>query len=146
MNELRDCIWLDLDGTVADNEHRMPYYHSKEWQTFYELTLDDTPIETVLRVIECLARTYPIFICTARPEHNAPETFAWLQKYAVPYAKVYMRPDKDFRPDLYVKYDMLMRVKKDGYWPLVAFDDRNRIVKMLRDNDVKVMHVQDGDY
>jgi len=141
------CVWLDLDGTIADNNRRMAHYHAKEWLEFYDKTYTDTVVDSVRVVVRAMhVADYSIMVCTARPEHNRPETADWLDTNEIPWTRLYMRPDRDHRHDLYTKYDMLVRLRDDGFWPIIAFDDRNRIVQMLRAQGITVLQPQDGDY
>jgi hypothetical protein len=41
---------------------------------------------------------------------------------------------------------MLTQIKADGWLPIMAFDDRARVVKMWRDNGVPCCQVAPGDF
>lgn len=143
---MQECVFCDIDGTVADNEHRVHHYHNKDWMAFFDEAIHDTPIVPVVRTIQALARDWPIVICTARPEHLREDTEAWLVKHNIPFDALYMRPDKDYRTDNIVKPELLEAMKKDGYHPFIAFEDRKRVAIALRESGVAVMHVAEGDY
>ena len=59
---------------------------------------------------------------------------------------LYMRSDKDFRPDDEVKSQMLDKMIEDGFNPTMAFDDRQRVVDMWRDRGLTVAQVAPGDF
>jgi uncharacterized HAD superfamily protein len=142
----KEVVMVDIDGTIADNEHRVHHYHNKDWLTFFAEAIHDTPIMPVIRIIQALARDHAIVICTARPEHLREDTEEWLVKYNIPFDALYMRPDKDFRPDNLVKPELVEVMKADGYHPFVAFEDRKRVAEALRAIGIPVMHVAEGDY
>ena len=57
----------------------------------------------------------------------------------------YMRQEGDYRKDTIIKSEMLDKMRKDGYNPILAFDDRPAIVQMWRDRDLKVADVGFGE-
>ena len=58
----------------------------------------------------------------------------------------YMRSDTDYRQDYVVKQGMLDKMRKDGFNPTMAVDDRQQVVDMWRDNGLTVLQVDDGDF
>ena len=51
-----------------------------------------------------------------------------------------------YSPDSEVKENMLADMKKLGFNPTMAFDDRSRVVDMWRDNGLRVFQVDKGDF
>ena len=62
------------------------------------------------------------------------------------YFNVYFRNDNDYRPDTVVKEAMLRKMKINGYFPTIAFDDRKSVVEMWRLNGLFVFQVAEGDF
>ena len=60
--------------------------------------------------------------------------------------KLYMRKEGDFRPDAKVKEELLNQIRSDGYEPILAFEDRQRVVDMWRRNGIQCCQVAPGDY
>ena len=57
-----------------------------------------------------------------------------------------MRSNSDFRPDFEVKEGMLVKMKDQGFDPIMAFDDRQQVVDMWRRQGITVMQVAEGDF
>ena len=69
----------------------------------------------------------------------------WLMKYVtLQQHTLYMRPAGDYRPDFEIKLEMLDHMRKDGWNPVLAFDDRQQVVDMLRAEGIKVAQVAEG--
>lgn len=136
------CVIWDLDGVLANCDHRLHYIvadrSNPDWESFHKYTMEDTPIESgriLFWALDMLGISQ--FICTARPESNREMTEAWLQKYEIrPVEKLFMRKPNDFRSGHEVKLDMLKTIWEMGYEVLMAFDDHPEIVNMYRMSSV----------
>ena len=70
----------------------------------------------------------------------------WLINHHVFYDKLYMRKAGDHQDDSTLKLELLAKLRADGYEPIMAFDDRNRVVKMWRSVDIPCCQVAEGDF
>jgi hypothetical protein len=59
---------------------------------------------------------------------------------------LYMRRRNDRRPDYIVKAELLDQLLADGYRPIMAFDDRDQVVKMWREKGVPCAQVAEGNF
>jgi hypothetical protein len=57
-----------------------------------------------------------------------------------------MRSDNDYRADFIVKEELLAQLRADGYNPVMAFDDRQQVVDMWRENGLICAQVAKGDF
>ena len=57
-----------------------------------------------------------------------------------------MRSDTDYRPDDELKEGYLEKMRRDGYNPTMAFDDRQSVVDMFRSKGLTVFQVAEGDF
>ena len=57
-----------------------------------------------------------------------------------------MRGDTDFRPDDELKKGFLIKMKEDGFNPVMAVDDRQQVVDMFRAEGLRVLQVDKGDF
>jgi hypothetical protein len=95
---------------------------------------------------------YPILFVSGRPSKYKDVTREWLIKHGLfnPFLDgkllLWMRPDGDRRDDDIVKRELLGRIRMEGYEPVIAFDDRDRVVKMWRDNGIPCCQVAAGDF
>jgi phosphoglycolate phosphatase-like HAD superfamily hydrolase len=145
-------IICDIDGTIADCSHRLHHITGgrKNWNEFFALTEHDTPIPTVVAVINALHKSgHRIIFCTARSEKTRSSTTQWLYKHVGKWtleAMLYMRDDQDRRPDDQVKADCLVDMQQDGYKPTLALEDRSRVVDMWRQQGIQCFQVKEGNY
>ena len=143
-----DCYLFDLDGTLCDLSHRLHHITGevKDWPAFYAACGEDQPIVHMLDMAYRLARDGAnIVYVTGRSDECRDATEVWLD-YHAPTGRVYMRKEGDYRPDDVVKLELLEQVKADGFRPLMAFEDRSRVVKALRAAGIPCAQVADGDF
>jgi hypothetical protein len=57
-----------------------------------------------------------------------------------------MRKAGDHRDDDILKIELLAEMRRDGYTPIMVFDDRNRVVKAWRSAGVPCAQVAEGDF
>lgn len=144
-----DCILVDLDGTLADCDHRRHFIEKtpKNWKGFLDpkLVSKDPLIEPVAKVVRSLSATYPIIYVSGRTIALYDTTKDWLRKHGfwtAPFL-LYMRPKVDFRSDVVVKRELLAKIRQK--WnPWLAIDDRAGVVEMWRDEGLTCLQVNDG--
>ena len=152
MTERERCYIFDIDGTIADNSHRTHHLHKKpkDWDAYHAGTADDKPHGHIVNLARDLGRAgTAIIFCTGRHEALREITLEWLYKIGVfklDCVGLYMRKNGDLRPDDIVKLELLDRIIADGFEPLMAFDDRNSVVKMWRDAGIPCAQVAEGDF
>ena len=75
-----DSIIIDLDGTLADCNHRLHFIEQpkKDWKSFFNHCNEDSVIEPVRELINMLKTKYMIIILTARPDISKEATVKWL--------------------------------------------------------------------
>ena len=143
------CYIFDIDGTIADLSHRLPHIQKepKDWRSFFATVVDDTPIVHVIKLaIDVHLAGAKIIYVSGRSDECREATEDWLQRHGLPEGKVYMRKEGDHRPDHQVKVELLAQLRADGHNPVMAFDDRNAVVKMWREIGVPCAQVADGDF
>ena len=142
---------FDIDGTIADLTHRLPFIlrEPKAWDSFFMAAAEDKPIFEVISVARALFDVdHKILMVTGRSEISREITVKWLAKYRVLYEKLYMRAADDHREDNIVKSELLDKVLQD--YPKVkiggAFEDRQQVVDMYRERGLRVFQVAKGDF
>jgi hypothetical protein len=82
-------VSVDLDSTLADTRHRHGLIHpdgkSTDWRAYSMACADDAPITPVVRMVQALAKVYPIAIVSGRDNAARSLTNDWLARHAVPY-------------------------------------------------------------
>jgi hypothetical protein len=141
-------IAIDLDGTLANIGHRLPFIENKppNWKAFFLACVYDEPLFKMIRVAEALYNAgHTIEIWSGRSDMVEKETREWLEKYHVKYHRLRMRKDGDYRMDCIVKaewFDALPLHER----PVLAFDDRQQVVDMWREYGVLCCQVAPGDF
>ena len=145
----RDCYIVDIDGTIADTEHRIHYITNghKNWDAWHANAHKDKPIEEVIGILDMASEAgIKIVLCTARDEKCRKDTIQWLVENDIPYDALYMRKLGDRRDDDIIKYELLQEIREAGYNPILALEDRDRVVKMWRAAGIRCLQVAPGDF
>ena len=154
---MTQCYIFDIDGTLADASHRIHHIKKcpKDWDSFFEWMINDRPFPHILKLAHTLHDAAELegdpclLFVSGRPERYRTMTIDWLLSVGLltdGRMRLYMRPDGDRRDDDIIKYEILQQLKDKGYEPIMAFDDRDRIVKMWRANGVPCLQVSEGDF
>lgn len=150
---MKPLFLFDLDGTLADCEHRRALLENKadkdRWERFYGACKDDLPIQPVIDTYNLLAPNADIWIFSGRRESERLATMDWFRKVGmirIPDAML-MRPTGDTTPDDVLKQSWLDSMFDEDRSRLVAvFDDRDRVVAMWRRNGISCFQVAPGDF
>ncbi len=137
---------FDLDGTLANIEHRRHYVVGKnqDWDKFYlacDKDLPNVPIDDICRNMGLI---YEIIIFSGRGEIARERTEEWLELFGIRYDKLYMRPIGDYTPDEELKKKWLSYFNKEEI--LCVFDDRQKVVDMWRSEGLVCLQVAKGDF
>ena len=141
---------FDLDGTLADCTHRLHYIQGEEknWDAFFLSCSKDTPIPHMIEVCDALFNAgHDIVIVSGRSDLVREETENWLRLHSISYDHLYMRSHGDHRPDDVVKADLFKAMQLEGVeCPVMAFDDRKRVVDFWRSVHIPCAQVAEGDF
>lgn len=98
-----------MDGTLANNAHRVSWAKAGEWKQYEEhMDLDSLNEDVYELCIRWQNSGGYVMILTGRNEATRIVTFNWLLKHRLSPEALLMRPDKNFRPDLEIKKELLM--------------------------------------
>ena len=126
------CFIFDIDGTLADCNHRVHHLQgeTKNWQAFNAAMADDSPIESTITVMNALSHNFAILLLTGRSEETRAVTEAWLERHGIEADCLLMRGADDFRKDWEMKADFVSEIvrKFDVHG---AFDDSEGVLDML---------------
>ena len=144
-------VVFDIDGTLANIEHRLDYVRSKpkNWKAFDAGIPNDKVNFSVAEMFWALDATeqHTIVLASGRNERSRQATEDWLRKNSLSaYEKLYMRKADDFRSDDIVKLEILDEIIADyGKKPDMVFDDRPRVVRAWRSRGIFVFNVYQGE-
>lgn len=148
-------IIVDLDGTIAFDDHRRKLIPDEGWDAYFAACVNDVPNLALIKVMHMFElQGYKIHILTGRAEFTMEDTVKWLSHYDVPYHNIMMRKDEDydsssrdsnpdnFKSDEAVKTEMLENVGLNSDNVLVVLDDRDVMLKFWRDNGYMAWQVR----
>lgn len=139
-------IICDLDGTLADIEHRRHYVarQPKNWPAFFKACTDDAPVHPVAETVRTLADAgHRVEIWSGRSDEVRAQTEAWLKKIGLGGLPLKMRAEGDYTPDDQLKEEWLLA---EASPPDLVFDDRNKVVAMWRRHGLVCAQVAPGDF
>jgi len=148
------CVVSDLDGTLANNQHRLHHVLKKraadrDWDAFHREILGDavhTPVAAAFNALGALSGMQRVIV-TARSIIDHELTAMWLDKHFIDYDHIFMRGAKDFRDDRLVKLDILRNMRNHfKLEPWIVLDDRDRVVSMWRQQGITCFQVADGSF
>ena len=149
---MKTNLIVDLDGTLALDDHRRPLIESHGWGEYFALCHGDSLNGPVLAIIEYFCMTHNIHIFTGRADSTREETEEWLANNFVPYRVLEMRPsegvdmnsgsqaalgcDKDWKGKLIDKYNLTPDNVE------FVLDDRDDMVEWWRDRGFDCFQVR----
>jgi acid phosphatase class B len=153
---MKDLVIFDLDGTLANIDARRKLSTKDngkmDWDKFFDPTnIDlDLPNDPVIQMAQLLKDSgKTIIIFSGRSKATKDATRNWLNRNNVPFDILKMRPTGHpwaFMPDDKLKQTWLDDLIQDHNRILCVFDDRDKVVKMWRDNGLTCFQVADGDF
>lgn len=122
---LNDAIIVDIDGTVALMNGRNGYDYKAAASD-----LPNKPIVDLVNSVDC-----EVIFLSGREgtEESRKVATEWLNNYIKKPYRLYMREAKDYRSDELIKKEIYNNLIKDNYNVRFILDDRDRVVKMWRD-------------
>lgn len=141
MNKIVLC---DIDGTVANNDHRQNLLKEfKDWDLFFSKLDQDEPIEKIIKIVnEYSEQGFVIYFLTGRPERYELKTRQWLEKFFKFQINLIMRKDGDMRDKLLIKYELF----SDNFQSeeiLVCIENDLKLCELWESLELAVINVND---
>ncbi|MCC5871720.1 MAG: hypothetical protein JJU22_04930 [Gammaproteobacteria bacterium] len=141
---------FDLDGTLADIEHRLHFIASKpkRWDRFFRACVDDAPNTPVIELAQTLHGSgWEIWIWSGRSDAVRIQTKAWLATHVGIEAPLRMRRDGDHQADVTLKESWLLALKPADRARLrFIVDDRASVVAMWRSHGLTCLQCAEGEF
>jgi phosphoglycolate phosphatase-like HAD superfamily hydrolase len=147
----QNIVIFDLDGTLALIEARRALAAKPDgkinWKTFFDpenikLDLPNNPVITAFNAFA--EQGFKMVILSGRDSISSTETMQWLKDNDVHPDILRMRPQGSFTPDDILKRNWLDELGVDNVF--CVFDDRDKVVKMWRDNGLTCFQVAPGNF
>jgi hypothetical protein len=151
---MKQCYVFDLDGTLANIEHRLRYIKGepKDWRAFFaacggdSLILPVAHLYNACRFSGCEDAEKYVVIVSGRSSECREATEAWLAHHGLTPAALYMRKAGDHSPDHQCKARILKQLLADGWEPILFVDDRKQVVDMWRSLGYVCLQCAEGDF
>lgn len=147
VQDLKTIVVCDIDGTVADCEHRRHHLDSdpKDWKSFFAEMSKDLPNLHVYQDAMDMAVHHggELIFVSARPENYRAVTEEWLKYYGMDHLHLLMRRAGDKRPDTEVKEDIYQKYLSH-YEIVKVYDDRPSVIRMWDSHGLDVVDCGDG--
>ncbi len=138
-------VVFDLDGTLANNKHRQHFVENKpkNWTAFFDNCDKDTLNESVFAAFKGhVALGHRVEIWTGRTDRVMGKTVKWLFNAGIkPKRLTRMRHECDYTVDHVLKEKWMKEDRPD-----LVYDDRDKVVKMWRENGIDCFQVAPGDF
>lgn len=133
---MKNTIVVDLDGTIANLDHRLHLIagDKPDWDEFYKLCDGDTVNEWAVDILGALfSCNRKVIIVSARRDTELTKTKLWLKKNNIVYDEIFLlRKDGDYSPDTELKKKWLYAEQGRKEDIICVIDDRQKVVDMWR--------------
>lgn len=144
-------IIFDLDGTIADCEHRRPLVVAKQWREFYAACGADKPVKGIVQLMHATrAVGHTNVVLSGRSDEVRNTTEDWMEDNEIPLHFLVMRKEGDYTPDDILKLAMLNTFLADRNLTsadvLFIVDDRKKVVDMWRREGYLCLQCAEGNF
>lgn len=150
---MKKVVIFDLDGTLAIIDKRRAKAAlpngKMNWDVFFapeNIQLDEPNWPVIESFKAMKAAGFRVGIFSGRDNISMAETIEWLEAHGIEPDFLRMRKNGSFVPDDKLKKLWLDDILANGNEVMCTFDDRDKVVKMWRDNGITCFQVAPGDF
>ncbi len=138
----KKIVICDIDGTIANNDHRQHFLEGKkDWVGFFSSADQDKPIKNIIQeIISLHNKNFEIVFVSGRPELYRGLTIKWLAKFFHFEINLIMRKNNDKRDKILVKKEIYNDKFKEKEIYLV-FENDPKLVEMWLSKGLEVRFV-----
>jgi len=136
---LPEALLVDVDGTLSLNYTRSPF----EWSRVLEDKVN-IPVADIVRMYH--KQGIKVIIFSGRDSDCKELTCQWLRDNSIPYDYIFMRANKDMRKDSIVKREIYENNIKGTFSVLFMLDDRDQVIREMRELGLTVLQVNYGNF
>lgn len=137
--EGRRYLIVDLEGTLANNSHRISLLHTREFDEYearsHEDMINHDVADLITSFFDCET---DVIVISTRSEKYRNAVERWLNVHNMPVAAVLLRPPEDWTPEHLLKARMIQEFF-DGKAP-------ERVIAVMDDNDQVCVHLREEGY
>lgn len=133
--------FVDLEGTLANHDHRLPLLNAQEYDAYEEAAINDEVNEDIYGLLWVLNTEIKIVVMSTRTEKYRSATETWLTRHNIPASAVLLRPGNDWAPQPTLKARMINEFF-DGEDKAISFviDDNLAVCEKLKEEGYHVWH------
>ena len=149
MRERKNAVIFDLDGTIADIEHRRPMLQERppRWDDFFEACHEDLFNSWAGELRRGMEKAgYKIIVLSGRMATVKEKTEDWLAKYNFRYDALVMREAGNTEPDNTLKERFYRELVEPYFKVAFVVDDRKKVVDMWRELGLICLQCAEGDF
>lgn len=147
---MKDIVIFDIDGTLADIEHRRTFLEGDkpDWIRFHSSVDGDLPNIPVVELYKTLWESdrFQLVLASGREEKWRAFTENWLFWNHIPFDRLLMRANGDNRADHFIKQEFHDALVARGDRILFVVDDRQQVVDMWRRNGITCLQCAPGNF
>lgn len=139
---LPPVVVFDIDGTLLDETHRKEHRDNKDWDTYFSLCDQDTPIQHIIDLTHKYKNEgFEVWLMSGRLETILDKTIESAKKHNIYFDKIKLRgvdnklPDYVIKPAWIGKYIGLERV-------VAVYDDTDAVIEGFRKKGLNVIDVK----
>ena len=140
------CVIVDIDGVLANGDHRQHLVRAKRWDEFFDAANRDLPIAETAVLLRLLDQDLVVVLMTGRPRRTREATIAWLAEHGYRWDLLVMKEDDDLRKTHHAKREAVAALRDLGFTPVLALDDEPGNVTMYREEAVPCLYIHSGYY
>ena len=136
-------VLCDIDGTIANNDHRQHYLGGKkDWEGFFSELINDKPISKIIKKIKAHHSSgKEIIFLTGRPEKYRYSTSLWLKENFEFEFRLLMRKNNDYRNKLLIKNEIFEdNFSKHSIYCI--YDNDEDLIKLWKDKGINSILVK----
>lgn len=139
-----NLVVSDIDGVIANCEHRLPWAKAKLWDDFYNRVSADEPIYDGITLVKALLGDDGVLVfMTGRRNTCRTDTEQWLTRRGLfdGFDSMFMRKDGDHRPspelkkETYANIISMMEARGLAFDHIYYIDDDPENVKAVCEGD-----------
>jgi hypothetical protein len=137
--KLPEASLFDCDGSLVDvSGIRHLLDGPGRFDAFHRASIDCPPHQWVVDAAKAEhAAGRAVLVVTARSARYRNVTAMWLAIHDVPSVSMFMRADKDNRPDFEVKAEILAKIRK-RYRVVHVWDDNPNVIRLWESENIPV--------
>jgi hypothetical protein len=143
------AIICDIDSTLSNTDHRHHYIsgEKKDWDSFNGSAYKDRPNHWCVNLLVAMkVQGYEILLVTGRSDNFFLMTQDWLNKNGIPFDRLLMRKNGDWRKDFEIKSEIYINQVEPIYDVLFCVEDRKQVVDMWRSLSLTCLQCAPGEF